>query len=152
MHWLIGLDEAGYGPNLGPLAIGATAWALTDSSETNLYELLANAIINGPTKDDRLPIADSKLLYQSKQGPKGGLALLERSVFATLRCSSLTWTDLLVQLQADESNRRLELPWHEGFELELPLDATVDQVDRSSELLEATMATVGARIPTMQAR
>ena len=26
MAWLIGVDEAGYGPNLGPLTIAATAW------------------------------------------------------------------------------------------------------------------------------
>ena len=30
MTYLIGTDEAGYGPNLGPLVISATVWQVPD--------------------------------------------------------------------------------------------------------------------------
>ncbi len=31
MAWMIGIDEAGYGPTLGPLAVAATVWRIQDS-------------------------------------------------------------------------------------------------------------------------
>jgi len=31
MQHIIATDEAGYGPNLGPLAIGATRWETSDA-------------------------------------------------------------------------------------------------------------------------
>lgn len=34
MPWLIGVDEAGYGPNLGPLVVAATLWHLESPSPT----------------------------------------------------------------------------------------------------------------------
>ena len=42
MRYLIGTDEAGYGPNLGPLVISVSVWQTTDDSPgDNLYERLA---------------------------------------------------------------------------------------------------------------
>src|SRR3954465_11238224 len=41
MGILIGMDEAGYGPHLGPLVIAATAWHVTDelpNSGCNPYD------------------------------------------------------------------------------------------------------------------
>ncbi|MCA9235528.1 MAG: hypothetical protein KDA44_08645 [Planctomycetales bacterium] len=35
MAILIGVDEAGYGPNLGPLVVAATAWRVTQGSEVS---------------------------------------------------------------------------------------------------------------------
>ena len=40
---LIGTDEAGYGPNLGPLTVAATAWHLPDGVEPlDLWKALAS--------------------------------------------------------------------------------------------------------------
>ena len=48
MTLLIGIDEAGYGPNLGPLCVGASAWRVEGggrkAEEGDLYQLLAEII------------------------------------------------------------------------------------------------------------
>ena len=47
MGYLIGTDEAGYGPNLGPLVISASVWhvprinSLPDLARLDLYEQLS---------------------------------------------------------------------------------------------------------------
>jgi len=97
MATVIGIDEAGYGPNLGPLVIGFSAWQVP-TVETNLYDLLADAVSLVP-RTDRLAICDSK-----KTGK--GISGLETAVFASLTAMQKKlptgWEDL---------NRiRIELP------------------------------------------
>ena len=73
----IGTDEAGLGPNLGPLVVSASAWDLpTKPATVDLYSALSAAVdrdssVNGT----RLWIADSKRVYC----PGKGLAVLETS-------------------------------------------------------------------------
>jgi len=71
---IIGTDEAGYGPNLGPLVASITAWEADMQNLECLYE---------PLKHAGIPIDDSKKLYHS-----GSLATLEASLLASLRASS----------------------------------------------------------------
>ena len=45
MAYFIGTDEAGYGPNLGPLIVTATAWRAPDDLKPDaLYELLGDYV------------------------------------------------------------------------------------------------------------
>lgn len=114
--WQIGVDEAGYGPNLGPLVVAATAWQA--APDTDLYEQHKNAIrgIDTPA-DDRLLIADSKAVYQ----PGAGLAGLERGVLGFLE-TPRTWAELVDRLGADPANFCGRLPWHKEFDPSLPLN------------------------------
>ncbi len=87
MHYLIGMDEAGYGPNLGPLVIAATAWKLdarydADLQVVDLYELLHDVISRQP-RSDRLAIADSKQIYNRATGIAG----LELGVLAAMQAA-----------------------------------------------------------------
>ncbi len=80
MAYLIGTDEAGYGPNLGPLVISATVWHVPDQwRDANLYEVLSDVITGGGGRPhpEKLWIADSKQLYK----PGAGLAALESGLF-----------------------------------------------------------------------
>ncbi|MBU4400433.1 MAG: hypothetical protein KKE86_13995, partial [Planctomycetes bacterium] len=53
MGYLVGTDEAGYGPNLGPLVISATAWEVPDGvGNEDLHERLAGVISPKPEKGD----------------------------------------------------------------------------------------------------
>lgn len=80
MTLLIGTDEAGYGPNLGPLVVAASVWRLTaaDSGADRLAE--AATEIGASAGLDVPPWADSKRLFK----PGGGLGGLERGVLAAL--------------------------------------------------------------------
>jgi ribonuclease HII len=63
MHWLVGIDEAGYGPNLGPLVQAAVAIGLDDPDEC-LWTKYAAAIRRATDPDDgRIAIDDSKLIH-----------------------------------------------------------------------------------------
>jgi hypothetical protein len=76
--WHIGIDEAGYGPNLGPLVMTAVACRAPDA---DLWDLLQPAVRRCTDEDDgRLVVADSKVVYT----PDKGLQPLEKSVAALL--------------------------------------------------------------------
>ncbi len=83
MPFIIGTDEAGYGPNLGPLVIGATLWQVADDATDDLYATL-NDVLARPDEisdgDERIPLADSKALYQRATG----IRTLERSALSLL--------------------------------------------------------------------
>ncbi len=79
MPWVIGLDEAGYGPNLGPLvqAAVATRWP---TPNTCGWKMLDGYLRRESGKDERLMVADSKQVHV---GPHG-FSRLERGVLAIL--------------------------------------------------------------------
>ena len=69
--FILGTDEAGYGPNLGPLVVSLTAWEAEADDLSPLFE---------PLKQAGIPIGDSKKLYHG-----GSLEVLETSVLVLLR-------------------------------------------------------------------
>ncbi len=80
MPWLIGMDEAGYGPTLGPLVVTATVWEVPDTS-VDLWKVFASVTEAKRTADtDKIHVADSKLVYRSGEG----LKRLETSVWSLL--------------------------------------------------------------------
>ena len=69
MAYFIGTDEAGYGPNLGPLVISATLWHVADQdvAEVDWYERLQGVIAprvprRGACGGLPVAMADSKAL------------------------------------------------------------------------------------------
>lgn len=80
----IGTDEAGYGPNLGPLTITGTLWA-NGGNQSCLYDALGDVIARLPSrrKDSKLTVADSKVVYKSS----GSIAGLETTVLSFLLAS-----------------------------------------------------------------
>lgn len=144
MHWRIGVDEAGYGPNLGPLVVAATAWAMREPGD--LYERLAGAVTRWPD-GERIAIADSKRLYK----PGAGLRLLECGVGAALGALP-SWQTLVDKLTADPPGHRGALPWHAGFAPELPLDASGEEIDAAASQLLAAGRAAGVLPPIVRVR
>ena len=71
--WVVGIDEAGYGPNLGPLVQAAVGLYLPDDDPAGWDTLKAVVRRCHEPDDGRLLIDDSKKVYT-----RGGLKALER--------------------------------------------------------------------------
>lgn len=75
--WVVGIDEAGYGPNLGPLVQAAVGLHLPDDDPAGWKTLKPMVRRCGEKADGRLLIDDSKKVYTL-----GGLKALEYGVFS----------------------------------------------------------------------
>ena len=82
MPWIIGIDEAGYGPNLGPFVMTSVACRVPEAlAGADLWQVLRAAVRHSHEADDgRLIVADSKLVYSATRG----LHHLETTVLAAL--------------------------------------------------------------------
>jgi hypothetical protein len=106
---VIGTDEAGYGPNLGPLVIGATAWRVA-AGPADVEAVLADAVeVAGDVSGGRL-WGDSKLIYRGGVG----LGLLERGALVALALATdrelASWPDLAAAVGMDPSGAVAEQP------------------------------------------
>jgi len=165
MAWMIGIDEAGYGPNLGPLVVAASVWrdqrsevggqgrhpasrgtaVLAPSSPgVDLYRRLRKCVSSAP-REGRLAIADSKALYK----PGLGLRHLERGVLTALRIvrgdATARWRDLLAACEP-------HLPWHAGFDCELPLDTTHEEVQELTDRFTSACGFAAVELTHVQTR
>jgi len=151
MAYIIGTDEAGYGPNLGPLVITATAWQVPEHVRCEqLYQVLDGVvaltpIAGGNGKAPRLAIADSKRLYQ----PNGGLGRLELSVLAALRQLGLeidVWSEVWDTLVPDVLPRLARIPWYADHDEPVPIAAAADDVYRLADHLAGGFDRTGVRL------
>lgn len=152
MHLLIGTDEAGYGPNLGPLVVAASAWLTpTKVGPEALYEHLQELIAAECDREDpRVAIADSKALYS----PAVGLAKLECGVLsclAALGAQPKSVASLWNTLAADSSSQRGALAWHAAEEEALPIAACPDRIGSCSENLTGGFGSLGVKLQALRA-
>lgn len=157
MPYLIGIDEAGYGPNLGPLVISASVWSIEGvPAKCDLYRALKAAVsyeVEPPAGNQpcRLAIADSKLLYH----PGGGIGVLERAVMAALQVSGNPVRDcqsLWNALAADPHNDRAGEPWLSERSVPLPHATSDAEIASASELLQAALAKSGIELVALRSR
>lgn len=126
MPFLIGTDEAGYGPNLGPLTVTGTLWE-TPSTDTDLYKALAESI-RQKSKGEGIFVADSKKVYSS-----GSIKELETSVLSSVYGLTgkipKTWNELAALVCSKEATKQFaDQVWLSKRELELPLRADTERI------------------------
>jgi ribonuclease HII len=90
MPWIVGIDEAGYGPNLGPLVQAAVSLKLPRADPAGWETLRAVVRQARERADGRLLIDDSKKVYA-----RGGLEALERGVWAIVGAEPCPVRDFL---------------------------------------------------------
>ncbi len=139
MTYIIGTDEAGYGPNLGPLVISASVWRVPDAGNgDDLYARLGHVVsasLDSAGDGRRITIADSKALFKSG----GTLAALERGVLAALGVTGRAvsrWRDTWPAFDSDNVAHLNSLPWHTDYDTAIPCDATADEIDNDRRQLQ----------------
>lgn len=118
---MIGMDEAGYGPNLGPLVVTVTVWESPGSPDrVDFWQALAEVVSQSPVANSsKLHITDSKQVYN----PSRGLGPLERSVLSVLSLihpSPDRFGDLLHRLTETPHPTAGAGPWLDEADLALP--------------------------------
>lgn len=120
MAILTGIDEAGYGPILGPLVVSATTFTVPDELlKSDMWKVLKGAV--GKNKrglSGRILIADSKKSFNRK----AGCGHLRRAVISAIRCLDKGYevpanAKELASILCPESLARLgDYPWYQQLE------------------------------------
>lgn len=150
---LAGIDEAGYGPTLGPLCVGMAlfrieSWQPGDPAP-DLWHLLARAICKKPgDRRGRIPIADSKALkLPNDTTTRHPLVHLERGLLSFLRAlpdapAPTTDQALFSLLGATLDDR----PWYSGPDTILPLGSTADQLAIAASRIAGALDSAGVQL------
>ncbi|HZL72304.1 MAG TPA: hypothetical protein VFC86_07580 [Planctomycetota bacterium] len=146
MSLLVGIDEVGYGPKLGPLVVSAFGFRVPDSS-VDLWKALAPAVSSRPART-KLPVLDSKDLYSTAAGIKAleptalsFLALLPGRPGATFRA--------LLESVALEPPASTD-PWYRDADFALPL--ATERADFDARAAALWKACVEAGVMAQAAR
>lgn len=111
---VIGIDEAGYGPKIGPLVIGASVWSIPyDLEADQLLELLAPEFQSKPwnPKASFIPLGDSKAIYQNKKH-FDSLCIPIRFLLDLCGCVCESTSRLIHQTSHTDAPRVEEKPWY----------------------------------------
>ena len=143
---LVGIDEAGYGPVVGPLVISATAFEVPrELVERSLWTILRSSVTRSLTaRGSRLAILDSKKLHR----PQEGIGRIERTALATVGA----WGGLpptlraLLGMVAPQTLEHVgEYPWYCDADPALPMAADENRIRISSNLLQKNAEAQGVR-------
>ena len=158
---VVGADEAGYGPNLGPLLIVATAWSIPAEMDDDQFSKALQRTFQ--TKHwssgcDHVPLGDSKQLYQ----PSVGLASLEAGLLAmVLGLDALAhgnfannlstfkrlveWPPVAIDSVSEDSSD--EAPWYSELDrLPVPIFHQVEEISRLAELARTTLSSLSIKL------
>jgi ribonuclease HII len=141
-HYIAGIDEAGYGPLLGPLMITSVVFE-TPSPEEPLWDSLRRAVSRRACRSGRVQINDSKKVFTPAAGP----ARLERGVLAALAAGHIAtpkqFDELLAKICHHFDEPVAAQPWYENLSTPLPLAARADDIAKAAANLAAEMQRKG---------
>ena len=153
---LAGVDEAGYGPVLGPLVVGCAALEVNDADPAGelpcLWKRLRKLVSKSRCRHGkRIHVNDSKQVYS----PSTGLKELERSLLAiaTVWAGWPNDLDTFVARVAGHATSDLAgYPWYAAAEQAFPLTLDAMSVQLFANGLKTEMERAGARPVHLAAR
>lgn len=173
---IAGIDEAGYGPLLGPLVVSATAfeappgdavaaarsaegpWGVADALPLTVEDLpclwraLRGAVARkAPATKGRILVADSKAVHNLADGDR----LLERGVLAFAHAGKVCQGDVLTTTTLARAlgctdHELATHPWYAGDEAGLPVWASAGDISIASNMLQTAMRKAGVRVVAMR--
>ena len=143
MATLVGIDEAGYGPVLGPLVVAAAVFEVPDRlAVADLWDTLASGVAHRGRKDGRLWIDDSKKVYQGERR----LERLEENVLAACPLdlpagfhAFTQWLGVPAEHVTDDE------PWHSAAFPPLPLAAEAGRIAELRASWRGALDSTGVR-------
>jgi hypothetical protein len=172
MQYVLGVDEAGYGPKLGPLVISGTLWSVPDEVDAAALHEYLPSIALPPDKENvragkaaklDVKIADSKQLYR----PRGSLAALELGVLAALAVCRRTartghespatsfpdtWRKVFAHCDRSCSDQFEQIAWYRQFDRAIPMSIDHAAVSQAAEQLQHALDTADVQLLQVQSR
>ncbi|HUT36422.1 MAG TPA: hypothetical protein VNE39_23245 [Planctomycetota bacterium] len=151
MAIVAGIDEAGYGPLLGPLVVSGVAFDVPDAAAgDDLWARLADVVTRSTRDPERVAVDDSKRLFDQTRGPRH----IERTALAFAAAArgphlhfahggnvpnedvtpAATFRSLLGAL-ADVAGDLDAYPWYQGADFAVPLAADAGRIEADAERL-----------------
>lgn len=153
-----GIDEAGFGPMLGPLCVAMVALRVEawehGSPAPDLWAALAPTIVRGvkEARNGAIAVGDSKALKGANScTTRHPLRHLERGVLAFAHASGRPWADD-ASLMEGVGGRLEEMAWQAGDPIALPLDWTAAELGIGANVLTRTLARAGVELLDLRCR
>lgn len=153
MAVLVGIDEAGYGPLLGPLVVSSCAFSLPgEMLEKNLWQVLKKSV--SPARRNlrgRLLITDSKKAHNKTDKIKH----LERSALACFKCLSKDITtagELIDEFCPDHLSRLIAYDWYREIETKKLISACPKDIEIAAGVFKSDMDRNSIRFLGFQGR
>lgn len=148
---VIGIDEAGYGPLLGPLTVGFSAFGVANWSEgepaPDLWRLLQSGVCRRATdKRGRVAIEDSKKLkLPNASTRRHPLTHLERGVLCALGVLGRS-VESDASLLEHIGVRLGDQPWYAGVPIPMPQGSTRQQIAIAVNMLRGAIGSTGVEL------
>lgn len=154
MAILAGIDEAGYGPTIGPLVVTGVVFNVPDDYTNKcLWHLLGDVVAKNAQRapkpsslgsGDRIIVDDSKKVYSSR-----GLKKIEEGTLSFLWCLKgpvSSFCELLKALSCYDVDVLGGYPWYAGKDLVLPTASNPLTIANNVQRLTRTMAEKGIKL------
>ncbi len=147
---VLGVDEAGYGPPLGPLVVAATCWRFPVQTASALWPRMRRCA--GQLHDAGLHVADSKQVYRAGRGwPE-----LEQAAWLAFSSRGIVppcdYSQLFAALDERWPQARRQAPWEADFRLRLPRQFDPPAWREALARCRHALAQQGAELLGVQAR